>query len=208
MIAARQIFLGRGGGAKLPYDAEVEYLESTGTQWIDTGIIASATCDQIIDAAFMQNYTGYATALFGAGNPLSPPANRICTQYGEWTWWNGGSFKRSNVPIVAGEHHECAIGKNGFYLDGNLIASNAPSVPDGTSILYGYYNIRDKITDGLVKARIKLFRIVDDGVLVRDFIPVRFTNELGQSEGAMYDSVSKQLFRNQGTGAFTYGGDK
>ena len=26
---------------QLPYDAEVEYLESTGTQWIDTGIIAT-----------------------------------------------------------------------------------------------------------------------------------------------------------------------
>lgn len=26
---------------KLPYDAEVEYLESTGTQWIDTGVTAS-----------------------------------------------------------------------------------------------------------------------------------------------------------------------
>ena len=28
-------------GKRLPYDAEVEYLESTGTQWIDTGIVAA-----------------------------------------------------------------------------------------------------------------------------------------------------------------------
>ena len=26
------------GGKSLKYDAEVEYLESTGTQWIDTGV--------------------------------------------------------------------------------------------------------------------------------------------------------------------------
>ena len=43
---------------------------------------------------------------------------------------------------------------------------------------------------------------------VRDFIPVRFTNELGQSEGAMYDRVSGQLFRNAGTGSFVIGPDK
>ena len=43
--------------------------------------------------------------------------------------------------------------------------------------------------------------------LVRDFIPVRFTNELGQTEGAMYDKVSGTLFRNQGTGTFRYGND-
>ena len=41
-----------------------------------------------------------------------------------------------------------------------------------------------------------------------DLIPVRFTNELGQSEGAMYDRVSGQLFRNAGTGDFIIGPDK
>lgn len=40
-----------------------------------------------------------------------------------------------------------------------------------------------------------------------DFIPVRFTNEQGQSEGAMYDRVTRRLFRNQGTGAFQWGPD-
>lgn len=40
-----------------------------------------------------------------------------------------------------------------------------------------------------------------------DLIPVRFTNELGQSEGAMYDKVSGRLFRNVGTGNFIVGRD-
>ena len=35
LIAARNGF---AVGKSLPYDAEVEYLESTGTQWIDTGV--------------------------------------------------------------------------------------------------------------------------------------------------------------------------
>ena len=43
---------------------------------------------------------------------------------------------------------------------------------------------------------------------VRDFIPVRFTNERGETEGAMYDRVSGQLYRNSGTGAFIIGPDK
>lgn len=47
-----------------------------------------------------------------------------------------------------------------------------------------------------------------NAILVRDMIPVRFTNEHGQSEGAMYDRVSGQLFRNVGTGTFTIGPDK
>lgn len=43
---------------------------------------------------------------------------------------------------------------------------------------------------------------------IRRFVPVRFTNELGVSEGAMYDRVSGELFGNAGTGAFVIGPDK
>lgn len=50
--------------------------------------------------------------------------------------------------------------------------------------------------------------VSEGGNIVRDFIPVRFMNENGQQEGAMYDKVSKQLFRNKGTGSFTIGPDK
>lgn len=46
---------------------------------------------------------------------------------------------------------------------------------------------------------------IDD---VIDLTPVRFTNDRGETEGAMYDRVSKQLFRNSGTGAFVIGPDK
>ena len=45
-------------------------------------------------------------------------------------------------------------------------------------------------------------------MIARDFIAVRFTNEGGVSEGAMFDRVSGQLFRNAGTGAFIIGPDK
>lgn len=44
---------------------------------------------------------------------------------------------------------------------------------------------------------------MDNGVLVRDYIPVR----VGQT-GYLFDNVSKQLFGNAGTGAFVIGPDK
>lgn len=54
----------------------------------------------------------------------------------------------------------------------------------------------------------RIYRVViKQGSNTWDFIPVRFTNENGVSEGAMYDKVSKQLFRNKGTGSFVIGPD-
>lgn len=52
------------------------------------------------------------------------------------------------------------------------------------------------------KVRFYYFKIYNNGVLVRDMIPVR----VGQT-GYMYDRVSKQLFGNSGTGDFILGPD-
>ena len=53
----------------LPYDAEVEYLESTGTQWIDTGIVCSIGIGVKVDIAVLElNDTTYPQ-LFGSYEP-------------------------------------------------------------------------------------------------------------------------------------------
>lgn len=56
--------------------------------------------------------------------------------------------------------------------------------------------------------RVGEFWISRGGEDLIHLVSVRFTNENGQSEGAMYDKVSKQLFRNAGTGSFIIGPDK
>jgi hypothetical protein len=61
----------------------------------------------------------------------------------------------------------------------------------------------------------------ENGNVVLDLIPVRFTNENNQSEGAMFDRANPTvgvnpngsprtdgLYRNRGTGNFGYGNDK
>lgn len=65
----------------------------------------------------------------------------------------------------------------------------------------------DNQPNNLARMRLYSLKIYSNGVLVRDFIPVRFTNEQGQSEGAMYDRVTRRLFRNSGTGEFIVGPD-
>lgn len=69
------------------------------------------------------------------------------------------------------------------------------------------------------KCRLYNFLLSSNGQLLRDMIPVRFTNENGVSEGAMYDrrgiggmnpdgsARTDGLYRNIGTGEFTLGPD-
>ena len=43
--------------------------------------------------------------------------------------------------------------------------------------------------------------------IMRDLFPIRFVNENGDDEGAMYDVINGELLRNQGSGSFTIGPD-
>lgn len=44
--------------------------------------------------------------------------------------------------------------------------------------------------------RIHSFKVIDNGIAIIDLIPVRFMNDQGQTEGAMFDRVSGKLFKN------------
>ena len=66
----------------------------------------------------------------------------------------------------------------------------------------------NRANNSLAKTRLVKVVFSVDNTILGSFIPVRFTNEDGVSEGAMYDKVSGQLFGNSGTGAFVIGPDK
>jgi len=217
LLGARQFFERRGAPTPpLPYDAEVEYLQSTGTQWIDTGVVA--TSDTHINVRF-SDYTVAGAWLFGA---------RIAFQNGAlgvYTVSNTGnnSWLRARGSIVSGSFTYTTIGVGVVTFDYNKatftatreLVPNPQTFTDTTgsfsSSPYTIYiwsvNLAGTLGN-VASAKVYGVKICDDGVLVRDFQPVRFTNELGQAEGAMYDRVSGALFRNAGTGAFVIGPDK
>ena len=210
LLGARQFFERRGAPTPpLPYDAEVEYLESTGTQWIDTGVYGAYNRGTEIDFAVtsIQSEKG----IFGCRG-----------------------FPRQCI-ILAGDYFRYDLGSGSTYryeqTTARRVVSYNPSSHVVTDSVYGVFRwddspsefsetpdtmtiFADKRDGAIVSAsritsmRLYGFRVWDSSGNLLDVIPVRFTNELGESEGAMYDRVSGQLFRNAGTGAFTIGPDK
>ena len=208
MIAARQIFLGCGG-AKLPYDAEVEYLESTGTQYIlsQYNIIAGNIFE--LDISFVEDASlGNASVMAGrnAGN------YECFIRKNGAGYFGGGSFS-SQFSIEYNTRYkmrfDLTAGAMSFTVNDTLLKSSSSTHPDRKQFpLFAVAATAQNNIDQIRKARIYSFKSWSGGELVEDWVPVCFTNELGQSEGAMCDRVSGQLFRNQGTGVFGYGNDK
>lgn len=214
-VGFRMTTWGKGSGPipppqPKPYDSEVEFLESTGTQWIDTGIDFGNSLDFIIEMATptLAN-VGWVHQLDGSGTWLCTET-RVSSSSGGTIWYGNYDKKYNARPLFDGTtvHHVVLDSKHGFYLDGVLKTSFTVSyVKDSISginlPLFTWYDFRAAAYDTNCPAsKIVSCKIYLNGVLVRDYIPVR-----KDGVGYMYDRVSDELFGNQGTGAFAYGDD-
>lgn len=212
MLAARGIFLAARRKPALPYDAEVEYLESTGTQWIDTGVTVSSSSHIVVK---MSDFSRDGSWMFGARRGYLQSAVGIYADVGAGVnsfrfAWGGyltsGSFTYTTIGVgvvtIDISTGRLTITRERIpYTYTELATTQAFTTP----VPFSLFMLNNNGAETLGSIMRIYGAQIDD---VRDMIPVRFTNELGQSEGAMYDRVSGQLFRNQGTGAFIVGPDK
>lgn len=229
MTSAKQIYLGVRRGAPtppLPYDAEVEYLESTGTQWIDTGLKAAINTISRITFKFCAiEGTTYMVMGGNSGRRWygigGDSANRVfrCAVLSILYSYNITGAPSANTTdwftaiIDAQEGSSAASYRIEGYGEMHATAGSA-TIP--------IYLFAGSGSAGPSKCRISSFDITDIATETKllDMVPVRFTNEQGVSEGAMYDRLgvggmdpdgsprTDGLYRNRGTGAFLYGSDK
>ena len=190
------------GGKPLPYDAVVEYLESTGTQWIDTGFVPIQDDVRfIIECSIGRtgNNIFVGMAKYGSNDFAFNFYNKSSIY-----WWFGG--KTGNFSATGLDHQRLEVGSEIIY-NGNLIttvvASSSFVGNTNRLSLFGLANSAIP-TDALYKAVGKVFHfsVYYGNEIQLDLIPVR----VGQV-GYMYDRVSGQLFGNAGTGAFIVGPD-
>ena len=208
-------------GKPLPYDAEVEWLEEGHAgSYIQTDIpttknTSCAVSLEVVNATKVDN-GGICCALYGLGM--------------NWAFYSYGLFYLTQK----GQAQRGKLNFHGYNnVLSNLIQTDDPvrfdvsvsaNGSDIATISCGSFSSRaniKNITDSgrftllwnrnnnsLAKTRLIEVVFSVDNTILGSFIPVRFTNELGVSEGAMYDKVSGQLYRNAGTGAFVIGPDK
>lgn len=213
LIAARNAIL--TGGAALPYDAEVEFLESTGTQWIDTGVaptIADIT-RVVADLSFVGISTSVNNIVFGSHIDV-PAYSRLFAfvdASGKARVAYGSAYS-GTVAVNSGTRYsfDAVFGQGNSYLDVSGTRSSAGSGTVGVLPSVGMALFACRYRDTVispVSIRLYACEIHIGGVLVRDFIPVRVGSG-SSAVGYMYDRVSGALFRNAGTGAFVIGPDK
>ena len=190
-------------GKRLPYDAEIEFLESTGTQWIDTGIVGDNTV----------TFTGLVYRTSNASNEcavgsLSASFTRCWLSYfyvGKYRLGYGRLYSDpTTAPIGEWLYQELKheSGNANLYANGVVVASvPIETFTTGLNMYIGAMNSAGSASYTF-KGKIAGIQIYKSGVLVRDFIPVR-----KGTVGYLYDRVTRKLFGNAGTGDFVLGPD-
>lgn len=208
----------------LPYDAEVEYLQSDGTAFIDTGIIPTLKYSVYLEFKWpsgFQTTTDSSATLFGAFYGWDSKCFMACINRQNpniWSMWGNGNNSKSSAAT---------------YLDGLLNAWHTLKFTEGLTIIddapINNTSYRTHINNSSAQPinkcflfkpsykdsyngnfgtgtqkQIRVFKMLDENKnIVMDLISAR----VGQV-GYMYDKVTKQLFGNaNSTGAFTFGND-
>lgn len=187
----------------MPYDAEVEYLESDGNAYVDTGFTHNQdtrfVCRLNIpsDIGTWKNPFGSYGGASGSNKFLCGEVNgskKLATRY-------AGSYHAFN--ISADGDHTFDLNKNVHKVDNTTYTYTSNSFASSyDTILFGVTDYSGNISV-VLGIKIYYFKIYDNGVLVRDYIPVR-----KNGVGYMYDKVRGELFGNLGAGNFTFGPDK
>ena len=184
----------------------LEYIQSTGTQYIDTGFSPDANTRVDYKGQLLQYST--TVPLFGARVSTDKPGRFFPLAFstnsglGRFTYGNFETvFTISTSTIYTGSfipaQQKTII--NGLTYD--IVAADASFTKTANNNFYlfatsGYENILYNSV-----GRIWYVKIYDNGTLVRDMIPAK------NSSGVigMYDTVSGTFFTNAGTGTFVEG---
>lgn len=172
---------------------KLQWIESTGTQWADTGVCAKGSQTKVV-ADVEITYGSSWTMILGSFNSGA-----------YFSWWTNGS---ALLPYYGSTHQQ----DTGMVGRGTLTADKAVWSYGDTSMTFSESTFTATSTMYLfsvnaggdyASASMKLYscKIYDGSTLVRDFIPCK--NASGTV--GLWDDVGSQFYGNAGTGSFIAG---
>ena len=210
VLLNRRRYMGRGGS--LPYDAEIEYLEGTGTQYIDTLFYPRTTLTDItVENKFNKSVQSGDHCVLGARTGINGSQGfKLPNFYNKTLEYQGlipanasGNITTFNIDTDYTSLVEIKQGSQKVYVDGVLkIEQYNFGNCDAGGNLY-LFAMHQSGVKWFFNGKIYYCKIWQDDVIERDYIPVRVG-----TTGYMYDKVSGRLFGNLGTGSFSLGPDK
>ena len=193
--------IGDGEVKSLPVGyTQLEYIQSTGTQYIDTGIIANQ--DTSTDLDFQLTSTDRQKGIYGIYETEIKSYYIYTGRDGIFqVGFGGGRYVDTQFAIDL-NRHKVNFKDFKITIDNTVVSTYTKSSVSytQTQLLFNMHKADGTTYNG---ASVKIYscKIYNNNVLVRNFIPAKnSSNAVG-----MYDLVNNVFYTNQGTGTFTAG---
>ena len=177
---------------------ELEYIESSGTQYIDTGFKPDQNTRVTLKINAEANLDD--VHIFGARESMSGNAFNVCVT-GGLVWRSDYGLNRLEIPnaqiqgpiSIDKDKNKCTI---------DSIQASNPSASFSVSFP-AYIFATNTGGSPTTPASISLSecKIYDNGTLIREYLPCKSQN----GEVGLYDLISSQFYGNVGTGSFIAG---
>ena len=183
----------------------VEYLESTGTQYIDTGINVNTTTSRY-ETKISPSLVSGTIGIFGTRNDVRADQSSmnvfIIDRDFRLDWLNGAHthFVRN---ISSDTEYTISITRGLATINNVNYTSGETTSIDGTYTFYvGSFNNAGSVFSKGFSGKIYYSKLYNNNILVFDGVPCyrKSDNEIG-----MYDLVSNTFYTNAGTGTFNTG---
>lgn len=173
---------------------KLEYIQSSGTQYIDTGFKPNQNTKIELDVLSAEGTSSNIPYIFGAQD-----SNNYFVA--TWVLGYGSGMVTTGINLYDGEFHVVKVENGALYKDGSIIAQGTvSSFSIGVPIFLFAVNSSRQST-GYGACKLRSCKIYDNGTLVRDFIPCK--NASGVI--GLWDDVNSAFYQNAGSGTFTSG---
>lgn len=193
------------GGLPADY-LQVEYLQSTGTQYIDTGYYPNINTEWYVDFSDFTKTDAYYSP---GGNSVTGSAlglfsnnkgSRVYTHFGNK---RDIQYSGSNNEWV--DRTKITISKSGVVSNGTQVLTYSGTTFGTSPYTFTLFALR-QVSDGAVirYADMKLYETIisESGTEVHHLVPCI---RISDSKPGMYDLVGRQFYVNAGTGEFVVG---
>lgn len=181
----------------------LEYLESSGTQYIDTGVVPQTDTRLYLDAEIVSVRSGM-NSLFGVRNEVGTTRYYYDAYYNDEQSIGLRAYHRTTGASVAFPTGRFTAEYTGseIRLNGKSVLTYKPqelTFDTANKLLLYAMNYNNNVSQQSV-VKVYRFRLENDKETLIDFVPV--LDEKGKPR--MYDTVSHTCFRNAGSGKFGY----
>lgn len=172
---------------------QLEYIQSSGTQYVDTGVKPDQTYTLEVKYQTVQTSAGGISV-----------SDQSWQSNGFGIWCNAvvfGNQTSQDVTLYGADPIEVTLNQGGLVVNGEQVwTPTAATFMAAANMTICALNRNGSIAEKLT-GKIYYVRLLSNGQAVRDFVPCK------NASGAvgLYDTVEGQFYANAGTGTFTAG---